>query len=108
MGVPIGYGSQDTIYTLLFADYQVLITQEYEDMELMVRKVLEEYKKWSLKINLEKTFYIGCRAEAKDLILEDQKGFIGGCEEFKYLGVKIYNKNRQGNYIKNRINVEEQ
>ena len=26
-----------TIYTLLFADDQVLITQEYEDMEFVVR-----------------------------------------------------------------------
>ena len=39
MGVPIGDGSQDTIYTLLFANDQVLITQEYEDTEFMVRKL---------------------------------------------------------------------
>ena len=25
----------------------------YEDKEFMVRKLLEQYKKWSLKINLE-------------------------------------------------------
>ena len=37
--------------TLLFANDQVLITQEYEDMKFMVRKLLEEYKKWDLKIN---------------------------------------------------------
>ena len=54
MGVPIGDGSQDTIYTLLFADDQVLITQGYEDMEFMARKLLEEYKKRGWKINLEK------------------------------------------------------
>jgi Reverse transcriptase (RNA-dependent DNA polymerase). len=45
MGVPIGNGSQDTIYTLLFADDQVLITQEYKDMEFMVRNLLKEYEK---------------------------------------------------------------
>ena len=46
-----------------------------------------------------------CGAEAKDLILEDQKGCIRGCEEFEYLGVKIEKKEvRQENYIKNRIN----
>ena len=44
MGVPIGDGSQDTIYTFLFADVQVLITQEYEDMEFMVRTLLEQYE----------------------------------------------------------------
>ena len=81
MGVPIGDGSQDTIHTLLFADDQVLITQEYEDMGFMVRNLLEEYEKWGLKINLEKTFYIGCRAETKDLLLGDQKGCIRGCKK---------------------------
>ena len=51
--LPIGDGSRDTIYTLLFADDQVIVTQEYEDMEFMVRKLLEDYKKWGLKTNLE-------------------------------------------------------
>ena len=32
---------------------------------------------------------MGCGAETKDLILEDQKGCIIGYEEFKYLGVEI-------------------
>ena len=99
MGVPIGDGSQDTIYTLLFADDQVLTPQEYEDMELMVRTLLEEYEKWGLKINLERTFYMVCGAEIKDLILEDQKCCIRGCKEFKYLGVKIYKEDRQENYV---------
>ena len=101
MGAPIGDGSQDTICTLLFADDPVLITQEYEHMEFMVRKLFEEYEKWSLKINLEKTFYMGCGAATKDLlILEDQKGCIRECEEYKYLGEEIDKKDRQENDIK--------
>ena len=59
MGVPIGDGSQDTIYTLLFTDNQVLITQEYENMEFIVRKLLEEYEKWGLKRKFEKNFRHG-------------------------------------------------
>ena len=54
MGVPIVDWSQDTIYTLLTADDQVLITQEHEDMEFIAKKLLEEYQKWGFKINLEK------------------------------------------------------
>ena len=46
---------------------------------------------------------MGCGAETKHLILEDHKCCIDGCEEFEYLGVRIY-KDRQENYIKNRIN----
>ena len=109
MGVPIGDGSQDTIYTVLFADDQVSITQEYEDMEFMVRKLFEEYKKWGLKINLEKTFCVGCGAETKDLILEEQKGYIRGCEEFKYLGVKLIKRTDKNILLRTGlIKVEQQ
>ena len=82
----------------------VLITEENEDLELMVRKLFEEYEKWGLKINLEKTFYMGCGAATKDLILEDQKSCIRGCEEFKCLGVKFDKEDRQESDIKDRIN----
>ena len=47
---------------------------------------------------------MGCGAEIKNLILEDQEGYIRGCEEFKYLGLKIDKEDRQESYIKNRIN----
>ena len=50
------------------------------------------------------SFCMECGAEIKDLILEDQKGCIIGCEEFKYYGVTIDKKNKQENYIKSRIN----
>ena len=100
MGAPIGDGSQDTIHTLLFADDQVLITQEYEDMEFVVRKLSEESENWGLKIHLEKNF-LHC-LWSRNQRLEDQKGCIRGCEEFKYLGVKINKEDRQENDIKNR------
>ena len=61
-------------------------------MKFMARKLLEEYEKWGLKINLEKTFYMSCGAQTKDLILEDQKGCIRGCEEFRNLGEKSIKK----------------
>ena len=35
---------------------------------------------------------MGCGAETKDLILEDQKGCIRGCEGLKYLGEKLIKK----------------
>ena len=51
----------------------------------------------------KKTLYMDCGAKTKDLILEDQKVFIRGCEEFKYLGVKIDKEDIQENDV-NRIN----
>ena len=42
------------IYSLNFADDQILLTQDHDDMEYMARKLKEEYEKWGLTINLEK------------------------------------------------------
>jgi len=51
MGIPI----QNThVYSLNFADDQVLIAQGHDDMEFMARKLKEEYEKWGLTMNLEK------------------------------------------------------
>ena len=52
MGIPI----QNTyVYSLNFADDQVLLAQDHDDMEYMARKLKEEYEKWGLTIKLEKT-----------------------------------------------------
>jgi hypothetical protein len=46
MGLPI---NQDyNLYNLLFADDQVIISQDTEDAEYMLRKLVEEYMKWGL------------------------------------------------------------
>jgi hypothetical protein len=42
-----------TIYSLLFADNQLLIAQDYEDLEYMTRKLMDEYKLWGLKLNIK-------------------------------------------------------
>jgi hypothetical protein len=42
------------VYSLNFADDPVLLAQDRDDMEYMVRKLKEEYKKWGVAINLEK------------------------------------------------------
>jgi len=41
-------------YSLNFADDQVLLAQDHDDMEYMARKVKEEYEKWGLAINVLK------------------------------------------------------
>jgi len=51
MGITI----QNThVYSLNFADDQVSIAQDHDDMEFMARKLKEEYEKWGITINLEK------------------------------------------------------
>ena len=71
-------------------------------MRFMPRKLLDEYEKRSFKNKFRRTFCMGCEADIKHLILEDQKDYIRGCEWLKYLGVKVDEEGREDNYIKNR------
>ncbi|XP_060530458.1 uncharacterized protein LOC132704465 [Cylas formicarius] len=72
------------IYTLSFADDQVIMAQEYDDVEYMTRNLIEEYKKWGLEVNLPKTKYMCIGGAQRDLLLEDGQT-IKTCEPYKYL-----------------------
>ena len=51
----MGLEIQDTtIYSMLFADDQLLTAQDYEDLEYMTRKLIDEYGLWRLKLNVKK------------------------------------------------------
>jgi hypothetical protein len=39
---------------MLFADDQLLIAQDYEDLEYMVKKLIYVYELWGLKLNVKK------------------------------------------------------
>lgn len=43
---------------LCFADDQIILPNKYEDLECMTYKLTEEYRKWSLEVNLYKTEYM--------------------------------------------------
>jgi hypothetical protein len=50
----MGLEIQDTsIYSLLFEYDQLLIAQDYEDLEHMTRKLIDEYELWGLKLNVK-------------------------------------------------------
>ena len=51
----MGLEIQDTtIYSMLFADNQLLAAQEYEDLGYMTRKLIDGYVLWGLKFNVKK------------------------------------------------------
>jgi len=86
----MGLEIQDTtIYSMLFADDQLLIAQDYEDLEYMARKLIDEYELWGLKLNATKTKYMGIGDTSRDLKLEGGKGTISHVSENIYLGVRI-------------------
>ena len=50
----MGLETQDmTVYSMLFADDQLLIAQDYEDLQYMARKLTDEYELWGLKLNVK-------------------------------------------------------
>jgi len=65
-----------TIYSMLFSDDQLLIAQDYEDLEYMTRKLIDEYELWGLKLNAMKTNCMAIGDTSRDLKLEDGKGTI--------------------------------
>jgi hypothetical protein len=79
MGLPI---NQDYhMCNLLLADDQVIIAQDTEDAR-MLRKLVEEYKKWGLQINFGKTEYLTPDLEAG---IVTETGQIKAVNKFKYL-----------------------
>lgn len=56
-------------------------------MDYMARKLVEEYRKWSLEVNVKKTEKM-CIVKQQHINLEDRRK-IHCCEECKYLGIKL-------------------
>jgi len=83
MGVPL---ENITLYTLQFADDQVVLAWGKEDLEYMTRNLKETYEKWGLDMNLNKTKYL-CIGETQNNLKLDKDNEIEFCQEYKYLGV---------------------
>lgn len=99
MGVEIG---EYCLYTLLFADDQVVIASDQEDVEYMTRKLTEEYSKWGLNMNLGKTEFLEVGGNlTTDLQLGSGK--VRGVKEYKYLGSVISQEGNTKKDIQNRI-----
>lgn len=98
MGVKMEDG---TIYSLLFADDQVILAEDEEDVSYMFRKLVEEYEKWGLEINLQKTEYMVIGAQGHDLHTE--KGVIKNTNHYKYLGVTLTSDGRDELDVQNKI-----
>ena len=77
----MGLEIQDTtMYSMLFADNQLLIVQDYEDLECMTRKLIDEHELRGLKLNIKKTKYMAIGDTSRDLQLEDGEGDNKSCK----------------------------
>jgi hypothetical protein len=90
------------VYSLNFADDQVLLAQYHDDVEYIARKLKEEHEKWGLAIHLEKTKYV-CIGERKETLKFDSGEEIKPCTECTYLVTKIDQSEDITTEIKHRI-----
>jgi hypothetical protein len=75
-----------TLFTLQFADDQVVLAGDKEDLEYITRKLKENYEKWGLDMNLNRTEYL-CIGETHSNLKLDKDSEIESYPEYKYLGV---------------------
>lgn len=81
MGLLIG---DDYIHSLLFADDQVIMAGDEDDIEYMMRKLVDTYEANGLKINYKKTKYLTTKDRGNDLQIYGNT--IVKSDDFKYLG----------------------
>lgn len=102
MGIPVG---EHILYSLSFADDQVVIAQDSYDLEFMLNRLHEEYERWGLKISFKKTEFLVCVVNSEtnfELLLNDEVQ-LSQVEEFKYLGVNINKRGLEQQEVKIRI-----
>ncbi|KAF2902316.1 hypothetical protein ILUMI_03870 [Ignelater luminosus] len=64
---------------------QVVIAQDFDDLENVSRKLIEEYTKWELEVNIKKTEYMCVGGQQQDLIFQDGTAIEKG-SHYNYLG----------------------
>lgn len=69
MGIEIN--DETCLQTLQFADDQIVIANDEDDMEYMIQNLLEEYEDWDFIVNIGKTKYPCMAAKSNNITLED-------------------------------------
>ena len=99
MGIPL---ENTTLYTLQFADDQVILADDKEELEYMTHKLKETYEKLGLDLNLNKknTYLLG---ETHNNLKLDKDSEIQFCQEYKYLGVIFDTSGTEDKEISSRV-----
>jgi len=91
-----------TLCNLQFADDQVVLSGDKEDLEYMTRKLKETYEKWGLDMNLNKTKYL-CIGETDSNLKLYKDSEIEFCQKYKYLGVIFDTSGTDNKEIRSRV-----
>ena len=94
-----------TLYTLQFADDQVVLAGDKEDLECMTRKLKETYEKWGLDMNLNKTKYL-CIGQTHSNLKLGKDSVTESCQEYKCLGVIFDTSGTEDKEIRSRVKAD--
>lgn len=98
MGIEMG---QTNLYTMLFADDQIILANDEDDITYMMRKLLEELTEWGLQVNMNKTEYLCVGTSGTDLDIQGRT--IKNTDKYKYLGSLITHDGKDDQDIEYRI-----
>ena len=93
--------NNNTLYTLCFAEDHVVLARDHNDLEYMTRKLIEEYRRWGLEVNIGKTEKMCIEGDNQNIVLEDERE-IKCCSDYKYIGLRITNDGTLDEAIKKR------
>lgn len=99
MGIEI---DDSCLFTLQFADDQVIVANDKEDVQYMMRKLIEEYREWGLTVNIAKTKYLCVGTQDGNLELDNGQEILQ-CQEYEYLGITFDNTGTDVKEIGKRI-----
>jgi hypothetical protein len=87
----MGVAAKDRyLFTLNFADDQVVIAQDHFDLEFMVRRLRTIYESWGLTLNYKKTEHLAINSNEKNNLALEEGIQIKQVSHSKYLGTVIY------------------
>lgn len=103
---PMGIELDDNsyLYSLQFADDQVIMANDKDDLEYMARKLQEEYEIWGLEMNTKKTEYLPVGTQNATKIMLENNQEVEVVSEYTYLGVKFDSSGSDNREIRHRIN----
>jgi len=98
---PVG---NETIHHLRFTDDQAIIAQDEVYAEYMTKKLIEEYLRWGLHVNIHKIEYVNIGSDIQNIKLEHDIE-IKGSRSFMYLGSIFMNPGKCNEEV---LNTNEQ
>jgi len=76
-------------FSLIYADDQVIIAQDAEDFEFILKRLNKAYKEGGLTINFNKTEFIALNTDQGLHIHIEENVTVKQVQNFKYLGVNL-------------------